>query len=77
MRHMQQVMCQRFAQSLRVLLQVLRMTQEAAQSDCRSDLPLGCDWSDDVRIEATPISFNDRVRPKGDVEQRPVLGSPI
>ena len=37
MRHLQQVMCQRFALSLRILDQVLRMTQEAARSDCRSD----------------------------------------
>jgi hypothetical protein len=39
MQHLQQVMCQRFAQSLRISNQVLRMTQEAARSDCRSDLP--------------------------------------
>src|ERR1022692_4366733 len=43
MRHLQQVMCQRFALSLRTLDQVLRMTQETA-------LP-GCDRTDDVRSE--------------------------
>jgi hypothetical protein len=37
MRHQQQVMCQRFTLSLRTLNQELRMTQEAARSDCRSD----------------------------------------
>jgi len=41
MQLLQQVMCQRLALSLRVLNQVLRMTQETA-------LP-GCDRTDNVR----------------------------
>ena len=63
MRHLQQVMCQRFALSLRVLFQVLRMTQEAARSDCRSDLPTWMRPDRRCQIEATHISFNGRVRP--------------
>jgi hypothetical protein len=46
---LQQVMCQRFAQSLRVLFQVLRMAQEAAPSDCRSDLSTWLRPTDNVR----------------------------
>jgi hypothetical protein len=51
MRHLQQVLCRRFAQSLRVLFQVLRMTQEAARSDCRFRSPY---------LDATEQTMSDR-----------------
>lgn len=63
MRHLQQVMCQRFALSLRVLFQEHRITQEAARSVCRSDLPTWMRLDRQFQIEVTHISFNDRVRP--------------
>ena len=56
MRHLQQVMCQRFALSLRVLDQVLRMTQETA-------LP-GCDRTDDVRSERLRFHSTTEFDPK-------------
>jgi hypothetical protein len=51
MRHQQQVMCQRFALSLRVLSQVLRMTQEARDPNVGSDLPT---------LDATEQTMSDR-----------------
>jgi hypothetical protein len=69
MQRLQRVMCQRFAQSLRVLFQELRMTQEAARSDCRSGLPTWMRLDRQFQIEVTHISFNDRVRPNPDVGQ--------
>jgi hypothetical protein len=48
MRHLEQVMCQRFALSLRVLFQVLRMTQKWRDPSVFQISLSGCDRTDDV-----------------------------
>jgi hypothetical protein len=55
MRLLQQVMCQRFALSLRVLFQVLRMTQEARDPIVVQIFLPACDRTDNVRSKRLPF----------------------
>ena len=60
MRLLQQVMSQRHIHvvlNLRASNQTLRVTQEAARSDCRSDVPTWMRPDRRCQIEATHISF--------------------
>ena len=63
---LQQGMCQRFALSLRVLFQVLRIRRKRRDPIVGSDLPTWMRPNRRCQIGATHTLFNDRVRPTRD-----------
>jgi hypothetical protein len=70
---LQQVMCQRFAQSLRVLFQVLRIRRKRRDPIVGSDLLTWMRPNRRCQIGATHTLFNDRVRPVAAV-RKPLTG---
>jgi hypothetical protein len=67
MRHLQQVMCQRFAQSPRVLFQVLRIRRKRRDPIVVPISLPGCDRTDNVRSKRLTSHSTTEFGPKAAV----------